>query len=217
MIGFTKDNTVAADKARKKDIQRTPILIPELKQIKLLAAGHNHIQALDHKGNVFSWGCGEQNQLGRQIVSRTRANALVPSQFGLPKRKIKDIACGDYHSFAIDEAGHVYTWGLNNFGQTGISTNAGKDGAIIKTPTVIEALAEYKIKQVQGGCHHSIACTEDQKVLTWGRCDDFQAGVPLDEIPSEDLIANEGGKPRILAKPTVVPGKIFHPSFLTLG
>lgn len=205
MIGFTKANTLAAEKAKKKDLQKTPLLIPELKNIKQLAAGSNHIQALDHKGNVFSWGCGEQNQLGRHIVSRQRANALVPSQFGLPKRKIKDISCGDYHSFAIDEAGHVYSWGLNNFGQAGISGGAGEDGAIISTPTIVKSLADYKIAHITGGHHHSIACTDDHKVLVWGRCDDSQPGIDLDDIPKEDLISNEAGKPRILAKPTVIP------------
>jgi regulator of chromosome condensation len=130
---------------------------------------------------------------------------LVPSQFGLPKRKIKDISCGVFHSFAIDEAGKVYSWGLNNFAQAGISENAGEGNAIISTPTVVESLAQYKIKQIQGGNHHSIACTDDHKVLVWGRCDDYQQGIPLDEIPKDDLISNEAGQPRILAKPTVVP------------
>lgn len=194
---------------KTQDIQRIPMLIQKLKQIELIAAGPNHLQALDHSGNVFSWGCGEQNQLGRRIIPRTRANALVPTEFGLPKRKIKDISCGAFHSFAVDEAGRVFAWGLNNFGQTGISVGAGEANAIVGTPNVVSSLAPYKLTEIQGGTHHSIAVTEDQKILVWGRCDDSQAGIPLDEIPKTDLVFNDQNKPRILAVPTVVPGNFF--------
>ncbi|KAF4637492.1 hypothetical protein G7Y89_g603 [Cudoniella acicularis] len=206
VIGFSKAGTMAAEAGKKKDkdIQRTPMLIPELKQIRKLAAGGNHILALDHKGDVFTWGCGEQNQLGRRIVQRTRANALVPSQFGLPKRKIRDINCGAFHSFAIDDKDRVFAWGLNNFGQTGISNGAGDANAVIETPTVVGSFEPYKIKEIRGGNHHSIACTEDGKLLVWGRCDDSQAGIPIDEIPKDRLIFNDQGKARILSVPTVV-------------
>jgi regulator of chromosome condensation len=192
---------------KKKDVQRTPILIPELKKIKLLAAGGNHILALDHSGNAFTWGCGEQNQLGRRIVDRHRAHALVPSQFSLPKRKIKDIACGSYHSFAIDDKDRVFAWGLNNFGQTGVFEGAGEANAVIGEPEVVSSLAPYKIKEIQGGSHHSIACTDDYKLLVWGRCDDSQTGIDLDTLPKSAVINNPQGKPAILAQVTTVPGK----------
>jgi regulator of chromosome condensation len=187
-----------------------------LKNIKLLATGGNHVLALDHKGNVFTWGCGEQNQLGRRIVHRTRANALVPSQFGLPKGKIKGIACGAYHSFAIDTADRVYAWGLNNFGQTGIAIGAGEANAVIGTPTVVKSLQPYKIKKIEGGLQHSIACTEDHKVLVWGRCDDAQPGIPTDKLPQADLVFNSRGNPRILSKPTIIPGKESPPMMKNL-
>lgn len=120
-------------------------------------------------------------------------------------KKIKYIAAGTYHSFAIDTRDRVWAWGLNNFGQTGIASNAGQDGAIINVPTQVESLRSYKIKQIKGGVHHTIACTEDGQVLIWGRCDDDQAGMDLSTLPQDDLIFNRE-KPRILKKPTVVPG-----------
>ena len=206
MIGFTKAGVLKAAAKKKRDVQRTLILIPELKKIKILAAGSNHVQALDHTGNVFIWGCGEQNELGRRIVERTRGNALVPSQFGLHKREIKSIACGAYHSFAIDTDNQVYAWGLNNFGQTGIPTGAGEDHAIIETPTIVKSLESYNISKIEGGLQHSIACTDNQKVLVWGRCDDSQPGIPMDKLPRRNLAFNIRGKPQILLKPTIVPG-----------
>ena len=185
----------------EKKYQRKPVPIPFLTKIISLAAGNNHMLALDNKGKVFAWGSGEQNQLGRRVVERTRVGALTPCRVALPK--IKQIACGAYHCFAIDEGGLVYAWGSNNFGQTGLLAGTGNDDAAILKPGIIEELRPYKIKEIQGGEHHSIACTEDNKLLIWGRCDDGQAGIKLDDQPKDKLIFDDRGRPRIL-KPTVI-------------
>jgi regulator of chromosome condensation len=94
---------------------------------------------------------------------------------------------------------------LNNFGQTGIVTGAGEDDAFIEKPTVVENLRPYKIREIKGGNQHSIACTEDGKLLIWGRCDYGQAGVKLEDLQPEDLIFDSRGNPRILLKPTIIP------------
>jgi regulator of chromosome condensation len=189
-------------------VQSTPTLIPQLKNIIKLAAGGNHVQALDACGNVFSWGSGGQGQLGRIVMENYRLNALTPSQFGLPKKRIKHISCGAYHSFAIDDRDRVYAWGLSNFGQTGIPEDAGEGNAVIQKPIVVKALAKFKLSEIQGGNHHSVACSEDGELLVWGRCDDAQAGIPLDDVDQEDLIFDDRSKPRILIRPTIVPGQL---------
>ena len=33
---------------------------------------------------------------------------------------IVDVACGSYATYAVDEAGNVWAWGLNNYGQLGM-------------------------------------------------------------------------------------------------
>lgn len=183
--------------------QRKPARIPSLTKITSLAAGNNHVLALNDKGRIDAWGTGEQSQLGRRIVERTRYTALAPARLGLTN--IKQVACGACHSFAVNKDGLVYAWGLNNFGQTGISDGAGEGEAVIHSPTVVENLRQYKIRQIQGGEHHSIACTEDGTLLIWGRCDEGQAGINCDTIPKEDLLFDSREKPRILLKPTVIP------------
>lgn len=188
-------------------IQRTPIQLPELKKITSLAAGSNHVLALDQKGNVFAWGSGQQNQLGRRVVERTRLAGLVPREFGLPKGKIVSISCGSYHSFAITKDNKVYSWGLNSFGETGINDGAGDDNAVIFKPTVVSDLKDYDIKEIKGGGHHSLACTTDGQLLVWGRADGSQIGMKLSDIPKEHFIYDERGAARILKKPTVIPGK----------
>ncbi|EEY23082.1 regulator of chromosome condensation [Verticillium alfalfae VaMs.102] len=186
-------------------IQMTPLYIPELKSIKALAAGSNHILALENKGNVLAWGCGQQNQLGRRIIERNKMSSLVPQGMGIPKKNIEKIACGQYHSFALDTKGRVYAWGLNNFAETGIREGAGEDDAVILRPTIVDSLEEHKIVDIAGGQHHSLACTEDGKLLTWGRFDGFQVGFAESAVSEDDLIRDESNNARILAVPTVVP------------
>jgi regulator of chromosome condensation len=206
VLGFTE----------KIHTQFTPMQIPELKKITSIAAGSNHVLALDYKGNVFAWGSGQQNQLGRRVVERTRLAGLVPREFGLPKQKIKYISCGAYHSFAMTKDGKVYAWGLNNFGETGITEGAGEDNAVIFKPTVISELKDYNIKEIKGGGHHSLACTTDGQLLVWGRADGSQVGIKLSDLPKDHLVYDERGAARILQKPTAIPGKssLLHLNYL---
>lgn len=48
-------------------------------------------------------------------VKRTKRTRGVSSH-----NKIVDIACGSYASYAVDEVGNTWAWGLNNYGQVGM-------------------------------------------------------------------------------------------------
>lgn len=166
--------------------------------------------ALTHTGATYGWGASEQSQLGRRTVERTKTGALVPREFGLPskgKNRIAYVSCGSYHSFAIDTNNKVWSWGLNNFAETGIVEGAGEDEAFVNKPTIVESLSEYTIKEIKGGGHHSIACTDDGKLLTWGRIDGHQVGIDIADLPDEDIIKDTRNEPRILKVPTVIPGR----------
>ncbi|KAK2673837.1 Regulator of chromosome condensation, RCC1 [Fusarium oxysporum f. sp. vasinfectum] len=186
-------------------VQSTPLMIRDLKNIKALAAGSNHILALDHKGNVVAWGCGQQNQLGRRIIERNKMSSLIPQGVGLPRGKIAKIACGSYHSFAIDKSGQVYGWGLNNFGEIGVESNAGEDDAVILRPAKLTYLDDYNITEIDGGEHHSLACSDKGDLLTWGRVDGYQVGFEFDKLSEDNTIYDERGNARILFKPTIQP------------
>ncbi|KAG2417168.1 hypothetical protein HFD88_008386 [Aspergillus terreus] len=199
----SNDGILGFDATHK--VQSTPILIPSLKKIKYLTCGDNHVLALNDKGAVFSWGSGQQNQLGRRIIERNRLNGLQPREFGLPKN-IAHIGSGAFHSFAVHQSGKVYAWGLNSFGETGISSNAGDDEAAILHPVVVDSLSGKDITQICGGAHHSLAATKDGKCLVWGRLDGYQTGLKIDSLPDNAVIKDERGRPRILIEPTAVPG-----------
>ncbi|KAL9113930.1 MAG: hypothetical protein Q9227_002064 [Pyrenula ochraceoflavens] len=182
-----------------------PVPIPTLKNITRLVCGDNHVLALDNKGAVFAWGSGQQNQLGRRIVERFRYNALEPREFGLPK--IKTIGSGAYHSFAVAQDNKVFSWGLNNYGETGVEDQTRlqierNSDPTICTPQLVKSLRGKEITCITGGAHHSIAVTRDGQCLVWGRVDGYQMGIKLDSLPEDLVIKDERKKPRVLVRPT---------------
>ncbi|CZR67885.1 related to RCC1 domain [Phialocephala subalpina] len=197
---FRGNDGILGFRINDKDKQaNTPELIPELKDVVDIACGTNHVLALTNKGKVFTWGAGEQNQLARRVLARSLKNGLVPREFGLGKKKIVKVGAGDYHSFVVDDKGTKYAWGLNTFGQTGVEKDSVDDDYVM-TPKEIINLKGYDIKQIVGGAHHSMACTEDGKVLVWGRCDNKEAGVALADLP-KDKVFFQDEKPKYLEKP----------------
>ncbi|CCJ29231.1 unnamed protein product [Pneumocystis jirovecii] len=184
-------------------IARQPVHLKELNNIVSVVCGTDHVLALTAYGSVFSWGNGQQFQLGHRVVERTRLNALVPREFGL--KKIKAIGAGSYHSFAISHDGRVFSWGLNQFGQCGIESSGGEDGAVVSSPTHVQSLDPYNIVCITGGEHHSAALTQEGELLVWGRLDANQLGIPRTYLP-QYTIYDASNRPRFVPIPTKVPG-----------
>ncbi|OWB81790.1 hypothetical protein B5S33_g409 [[Candida] boidinii] len=188
-LGFTKDIKM----------QKTPMKIDEFENIVQLASGKDHLIGLDVKGIPYAWGNGQQFQLGRKILERTRMTSLEPRPFGL--KKVKYIGSGEFHSFAITQDGKVLSWGLNQYGQCGIDV-AIDDGAVVAKPTVIEALSDKNIVAITGGEHHSIALSADGDVYTFGRYDMREIGIKASKLPLDECIKDEHGNVRSLPVPT---------------
>ena len=183
--------------------------MPGLKNIVQISVGNNFALALDDVGSVFAWGCGDQCELGRRLVRRRRLLALLPTPIGFPKRiRIVSVHAAANHAFAIDSEGNTWSWGLNNFGQTGLRRGAGEGGSTICSPQKVSGLEDIPMKMVHGGLHHSIALTQSGNCLVWGRTDGFQMGLRMTAFaldnPSQ-VILDSRERPRILLKPTTLP------------
>ncbi|KAI0860813.1 RCC1/BLIP-II, partial [Xylaria cubensis] len=198
IIGFAKDIRV----------QPTPMLIAPLQDIVDIACGSNHVLALDTHGKVWTWGSGGQFQLGRKPITRHGGPTatLHPQPCGMFGKRhfATEIAAGSYHSFYTDDQGRVWSWGLNNYSQTGHYDDTGKDDAMILQPKLVESLQDEDVEQISGGEHHSVARTKDGRLLTWGRVDGHQVGQPADLFTEDNAMFDENKKPRILLKPTAV-------------
>ena len=75
---------------------------------------------------------------------------------------------------------------------------------------MVDNLQGHQIKQIVGGAHHSLACTEDGQLLIWGRVDTAQGGMEIVKFPEGDLFYDEHNKPRFLLRPTVIPSNVLH-------
>ncbi|KAG0231135.1 hypothetical protein BGW42_000486 [Actinomortierella wolfii] len=199
--------------SKDAEVQEKPTIVPGLDKVFIvdIATGTDHVLALSSTGLVYSWGNGQQGQLGRRIIPRRMLNGLSPEKVDGIKDKVR-VGAGSYHSFAIDQDGKSYGWGLNNYGQ------AGQESPKVDVVPSIEPIAGLKdldMKDIQGGEHHSVALTKDGKVYTWGRSDSHQLGLgyvsepPKEDgtaaVPEEDASLSTGHK-KAIRHPTLVPG-----------
>ena len=200
-FGFVKGSAAAGQR-----IHEQPIQIQQLRYVKKLAAGANHVVALSHTGQVFAWGCGGRGQLGRRLrgFRESRLAALVPQAVAFDQ-KIVDVASGRDHSFAVDADGAVWAWGANDFAQTGTATG---DGAPVLAPTRVARLRPHKLAEIAGGAQHSLARTEDGRVLVWGRCEGGRLGVDAGAAPADHRREDGEGRPVTLEVPTEVSGEL---------
>lgn len=204
ILGFYQD---------KIKIQRTPWKVPNFSkyQVVQMAGGKDHVLFLDEEGVVFAWGNGQQYQLGRKVMERYRLNTLDPRPFGL--RHIKYIASGENHCFAVKKDGTVVSWGLNQFGQCGISQDV-EDGSLVTKPTKVKIDPSLNIKMIQAGEHHSLILTQDGELYTFGRLDMCEVGIAKDKLPEENTYKDEHGKARAVPIPTKL---IDLPKFKTVA
>ncbi|PVU90658.1 hypothetical protein BB559_000990 [Furculomyces boomerangus] len=174
IMGFSSDTT----------IQETPKMIEEIKLAKIVdvATGVDHVLALSSVGEVYTWGNGQQFQLGRKVIDRRLKAGLNPDRLHL--RNVVSIGAGSYHSFAATNDGTLFSWGLNNFGQCGLSPNDGGDEPLVTVPTEVAALKGQQILKMEGGEHHSIVMNSNGELFGFGRSDSHQTGLPQDIIDS---------------------------------
>ena len=140
-----------------------------------VACGLFHTLALSDVGDVYSWGRGFEGQLGiLKSVETSSSPLLIPNYFRkdgtelkkVIKSPVRFIACGAYHSMAVDSNQQLYCWGEARYGQTG-------HGKTIKEtlPTLVKIQKEgvdKKIEMVSGGFGQTLALTTEGEIFSWG-------------------------------------------------
>ncbi len=103
-----------------------------------VACGNDFVVALTSKGQVYTFGSNDHNQLGRRKMGRGAASlrATDPQSVGL--HDIVLVGAGNYHAFAVSRDGLVYAWGVNTHGQCGLGESVGD---AIAVPTIVPDLA----------------------------------------------------------------------------
>lgn len=93
---------------------------------------------------VFTWGRGEDGQLGLGDTSDQDEPTYVDALRGVG---VRQIACGSGHTLVLTTDGEVYTWGRGDDGRLGHGDNGWK-----YVPRITQSLAGQVIIQVTCGC-----------------------------------------------------------------
>ena len=146
--------------------QRTSPVAISLTQIVAVAAGGSHGLALDVDGRVWSWGWNYYGQLGDgNIYVDHLAPALVPGLSG-----VAQVAAGEAFSVALKtdgrSSGSVWTWGEGRYGQLGYIATSNSRPAILLE----------EVLSIACGQGHTLALTQDGRVLAWGAGGSFKLG-----------------------------------------
>ena len=147
------------------DTHEEPQLVVDLEHVRIqrVACGSYFSAALSEDGALYTWGTGEEGQLG----SRHKRSKL-PTQVEIPEQVI-NMSCGYYHAMAVTVRGEVYVFGEGEMGKTGVGSE--KD---VFHPTLIPGLSG--VKSVSCGSRHSACVDGEGHLYTWGCNDHGQLG-----------------------------------------
>ena len=116
-------------------------------RIVKIGAGAQHSMALTDVGDVFSFGIGDDGQLGHNSYLSQWTPRRVEKLTGMD---VDAIACGGNHSAALTRDGRIYTWGLGVYGQLGLGNKNSSP-----VPVLVQDLTGI-VEIACGGC--STAC-----------------------------------------------------------
>ena len=123
-----------------------------------VAAGRYHIIALDENGDVWGWGRNRHRQATGGVTEETYAATPVKVLSG---RKIVDIYCSDYTSYALTATGEIWAWGRGNRGEVGVGNRVSKQK--------VQQVPIRHVRTMGVGERTAYAIDEGGTIWTWGQ------------------------------------------------
>ena len=98
----------------------TPVSIKGAKKTfcQISTGKFHYTLGLDNNGQIWGWGSNVNGYLGNNSTS----SICTPVSIQGAKKTFCYLSAGVYNASAIDYNGHVWTWGVNNYGQLGDNT-----------------------------------------------------------------------------------------------
>ena len=134
--------------------------------------GINSLNLSIEDSNIWAWGRNNYGQLGVNSV----VNYCTPvSVLGVDKT-FCSITTGYYNSLGIDNAGQVWGWGRNNYGQLGVNS-------VVDYCTPVSIVGTTKtFCSINSGDYHSLGIDYTGQVWAWGNNENGQLGVYYNTI-----------------------------------
>lgn len=143
-----------------------PVLFKEDVECDRIWAGNWSSFARTKTGEIYAWGLNNYSQLG--FKSNTPQNPDTPatdvyvpypvkvSAFSKISASIEKIACGQFHTLALDEHGKVYSHGRHDYGRLGL----GEVKSEQDEPKLIETLKDEAISCISANMAASFAVND---------------------------------------------------------
>ena len=139
--------------------------------VLMVACGEEHTAVLTEVGGVYTFGCGEDGQLGHGDEENQLAPRRLPAACFNDERVVM-VAAGIDSTVALSEAGHVFTWGVGEYGQLGHNDEENQ-----LAPRQVEAgrFGGEKVVFVAANSH-VVAVMARGRLYTWGSAEFGQLG-----------------------------------------
>jgi alpha-tubulin suppressor-like RCC1 family protein len=186
----------------------TAVAIDGLPPSVAIAASDSFSLALDRTGRVWGLGDNEAGQLGDTPGICPAGARICGTPVAVPGlTDIRVIAAGEYHTLALDGAGHVWGLGNNVSGELGVAEEACPDRIACRAPVQIPGLVD--ITAIGGAPSHTLAVDASGTVFGVGSNEFGQLGdtpgscptrpsscrtvVPIPGLPGSTAVSGGGG------------------------
>ena len=140
-------------------LETTTMLSP--RDIKQVACGYRYTLVVKNDGSLWATGNNNYGQLG---LGDTTARTTFTKVTTNINNDVKQIACGENHTFILKNDGSLWACGYNNYGQLG---NGGNN--TLKTFTKITNNINNDVKEVICGRGHTYIIKNDGTVWSTGK------------------------------------------------
>lgn len=146
----------------------TPIDTTNLtgKTITQVDTGGQHSLLLDADGVPYAFGSNGSGQTGMNTDIGNTLVATPIDNTNLSGKLITQVSAGSSHSLLLADDGSVFSFGSNQFAQTGLGTDIGN--TLVATAIDMSNVVGHKIIQVSAGFSHSLLLADDGTVFSFG-------------------------------------------------
>eukprot|EP00743_Colponemidia_sp_Colp-15_P006387 GILK01006874.1.p1 GENE.GILK01006874.1~~GILK01006874.1.p1 ORF type:complete len:663 (+),score=97.84 GILK01006874.1:45-2033(+) len=162
--GRNKDGELSVGQA-KEVLEPKPVKGLKGRRIEFIAPGGQHTAAILDNGQLIICGSALHGKLGIEGLFVTAVLKFQPVSL-VAKTRVRQVACGDYHTLCLLEDSSVYTWGGTLHKKLGHTDGDG--GADDQSPAPVRSLLGKNVIAVDCGDFHSVALTAEGEVYSWG-------------------------------------------------
>ncbi|KAL5547330.1 hypothetical protein UlMin_007017 [Ulmus minor] len=175
------------------DTQPIPRRVSSLRsKIVAVAAANKHTVVVSETGEVFTWGCNREGQLG--YGTSNSASNYTPKVVEYLKGKVFiGVSAAKYHTLVLGADGEVYTWGhrLVTPKRVVIARNLKKGGG---TTLKFHRMKRLHVSAIAAGMVHSWALTDDGALFYWVSSDPDLRCQQLYSLCGQNVVNISAGK-----------------------